>query len=468
MSSNPQGNSSTTQENEHLFTDDGLTRKLGLSTAIAICIGTTVGSGIFSSIGEIANASGSALFIALSFFLGGLYQIPASLFYAELYSAYPVNGGIYKNFEMAGWRPIAFISGATQFVGSDPPGLSVMALSIASYIGYFTHHSELTGKFIAVAFILVFMFIHIRSVEGGGKILDIITTFKIIPFVVLAGVAIFYARGELLTAPPAPGAPAGFTALLAGISATTWSYDGTSQVVLFAGEIKNPKKNMPRALILSVLLITAFYTIFSTAMAGLLPINQLAASSAPVADAVSTIPSIGKAAGSLAAALAVVVVTGTLCASVFSQPRVQYQMARDGLFFPKFGEVHPKYQTPAFSIAVQCALAIFFIFASSISEILGYFTLVVSLRSIFGYLVIFEFRKRPDYNPTFKLPFWRFTSILLALIAFVMFLSTLSWAPPISWLYLVIAIVLGLIGYNYFEKRYGQRAKNDQKNQRME
>ena len=102
MSSNPQGNSSTTQENEHLFTDDGLTRKLGLSTAIAICIGTTVGSGIFSSIGEIANASGSALFIALSFFLGGLYQIPASLFYAELYSAYPVNGGIYKNFEMAG------------------------------------------------------------------------------------------------------------------------------------------------------------------------------------------------------------------------------------------------------------------------------------------------------------------------------------------------------------------------------
>ena len=72
---------------------------------------------------------------------------------------------IYKNFEMAGWRPIAFISGATQFVGSDPPGLSVMALSIASYIGYFTHHSELTGKFIAVAFILVFMFIHIRSVE---------------------------------------------------------------------------------------------------------------------------------------------------------------------------------------------------------------------------------------------------------------------------------------------------------------
>lgn len=237
---------------------------------------------------------------------------------------------------------------------------------------------------------------------------------------------------------------------------------------MVAGEIKNPKKNMPRALILSVLLITAFYTIFSTAMAGLLPINQLAASSAPVADAVSTIPGIGKAAGSLAAALAVVVVTGTLCASVFSQPRVQYQMARDGLFFPKFGEVHPKYQTPAFSIAVQCALAIFFIFASSISEILGYFTLVVSLRSIFGYLVIFEFRKRPDYNPTFKLPFWRFTSILLALIAFVMFLSTLSWAPPISWLYLVIAIVLGLIGYNYFEKRYGQRAKNDQKNQRME
>ena len=108
----------------------------------------------------------------------------------KIYSAYPVSGGVYKTFELAGWRPLAFISGWLNFVASDPPGLSAMALSIASYLSYFTHHSPLVGKFIAAAFILLFMFIHIRSVEGGGKLLDIITTFKIIPFVILAGVAI--------------------------------------------------------------------------------------------------------------------------------------------------------------------------------------------------------------------------------------------------------------------------------------
>ena len=177
--------SNTTNQDDRVFHDEGLTRKLGLSTAIAIGIGTTVGSGIFTSIGEIAGASGSALFIALSFLLGGLYQIPASMFYAEIYSAYPVSGGVYKTFELSGWL---------NFVASDPPGLSAMALSIASYLSYFTHHSPLVGKFIAAAFILLFMFIHIRSVEGGGKLLDIITTFKIIPFVILAGVAICFAR----------------------------------------------------------------------------------------------------------------------------------------------------------------------------------------------------------------------------------------------------------------------------------
>ena len=405
--------SNTTNQDDRVFHDEGLTRKLGLSTAIAIGIGTTVGSGIFTSIGEIAGASGSALFIALSFLLGGLYQIPASMFYAEIYSAYPVSGGVYKTFELAGWRPLAFISGWLTFVASDPPGLSVMALSIASYLSYFTHHSPLVGKFIAVAFILLFMFIHIRSVEGGGKLLDIITTFKIIPFVILAGVAICFARGDLLAAPAAPGAPVGIAALIAGISATTWSYDGTSQVVVCAGEIKNPRKNMPIALILTVVIITVFYTVFATAMAGLLPVAELAAAEAPVSA--------------------------------------------------KFGEIHPKYKTPAFSIVVQCALAIFFIFASNISEILGYFTLTISLRSIIGYLVVFKYHKRDDYHPTYHMPCWRVLSIALAIMAFIMFLGTLSWAPKASWAFIAIALVTGYIGYRYFESHYGLKVKSETK-----
>lgn len=455
--------SNTTNQDDRVFHDEGLTRKLGLSTAIAIGIGTTVGSGIITSIGEIAGASGSALFIALSFLLGGLYQIPAAMFYAEIYSAYPVSGGVYKTFELAGWRPLAFISGWLNFVASDPPGLSVMALSIASYLSYFTHHSPLVGKFIAAAFILLFMFIHIRSVEGGGKLLDIITTFKIIPFVILAGVAICFARGDLLAAPAAPGAPVGIAALIAGISATTWSYDGTSQVVVCAGEIKNPRKNMPIALILTVVIITVFYTVFATAMAGLLPVAELAAAEAPVSAAVSQIPGFGSLAGTLSAALAVVVVTGTLATSVFSQPRVQYQMARDGLWFPKFGEIHPKYKTPAFSIVVQCALAIFFIFASNISEILGYFTLTISLRSIIGYLVVFKYHKRDDYHPTYHMPCWRVLSIALAIMAFIMFLGTLSWAPKASWAFIAIALVTGYIGYRYFESHYGLKVKSETK-----
>ena len=179
--------------------------------------------------------------------------------------------------------------------------------------------------------------------------------------------------------------------------------------------------------------------------------------------AVSQIPGFGSLAGTLSAALAVVVVTGTLATSVFSQPRVQYQMARDGLWFPKFGEIHPKYKTPAFSIVVQCALAIFFIFVSNISEILGYFTLTISLRSIIGYLVVFKYHKRDDYHPTYHMPCWRVLSIALAIMAFIMFLGTLSWAPKASWAFIAIALVTGYIGYRYFESHYGLKVKSETK-----
>ena len=155
--------------------------------------------------------------------------------------------------------------------------------------------------------------------------------------------------------------------------------------------------------------------------------------------------------------------TGTLATSVFSQPRVQYQMARDGLWFPKFGEIHPKYKTPAFSIVVQCALAIFFIFVSNISEILGYFTLTISLRSIIGYLVVFKYHKRDDYHPTYHMPCWRVLSIALAIMAFIMFLGTLSWAPKASWAFIAIALVTGYIGYRYFESHYGLKVKSETK-----
>ena len=138
-----------------------------------------------------------------------------------------------------------------------------------------------------------------------------------------------------------------------------------------SGEIKEPEKNMPRGLILTALIVLALYVGLTVVASGLLTVDELAASDAPIALLASKIPVIGQGADVVVAIMAIIVVIGSLSSCVMFQPRIEYAMARDGLFFKQFGQIHPKYQTPAFSIVVQCMVAIVLIFASSLSDLLG-------------------------------------------------------------------------------------------------
>ena len=142
--------------NETIHEQGKLKRKLGLGAALAVAVGTTVGSGIFSSLAEVAGASGSALMMIASFVIGGLIMIPQNLLYAELASAYPEDGGQYTWLKEAGWRPVAFLNGWLAFWATDPSTCSVMSLAIASYLAFFI--PALTGigiKVVAILLILV-------------------------------------------------------------------------------------------------------------------------------------------------------------------------------------------------------------------------------------------------------------------------------------------------------------------------
>ncbi len=133
-----------TQKNEK-----ELGRKLGLGAVIALGVGTTVGSGIFSSLSEVANAAGSMLFLFLAFVIGGLLQIPANFCYSELASAYPEDGGQYVYFREAGSRPLAFLCGWVSFLATDPPSISIMALAIVNHLAFFVPMSDLALKLVA-------------------------------------------------------------------------------------------------------------------------------------------------------------------------------------------------------------------------------------------------------------------------------------------------------------------------------
>ncbi|MDD3429657.1 MAG: amino acid permease [Oscillospiraceae bacterium] len=432
-----------------------LKRKLGLGAVIALGVGTTVGSGIFSSLSEVAAAAGSSLFLVLAFIIGGLVQIPSNFCYAELASAFPEDGGQYVYFREAGSRPLAFLCGWISFWATDPPSISIMALAIANYLGYFLPLHGLTLKLVATGFVIVFMILHLRSVEGGGKFQTVITALKVLPFVLIVGVGIFFIKGDLfLSSAPLPGAAAtGIMALIAGVSATTWSYDGMGAACYMSGEIKEPEKNMPKGLILTAVIVLLLYGGLTIVASGLLGVGELASSEAPIALLASKIPVIGSFAGTMVAIMAVIVVIGSLSSCIMFQPRIEYAMAKDGLFFKSFAKVHPKYETPYFSILVQCAVGIILIFASNLSDLLGYFTLVALLKNLFTFGTVFVLRKKAHYKPTYKMPLGNVMPIIAMFMTGTLIYSTFLWAPVQGLICAGVAVATGLPVYYMWEKK---------------
>ena len=399
-----------------------LGRKLGLGAVIALGVGTTVGSGIFSSLSEVANAAGSSLFLVLAFIIGGLLQIPANFVYSELASAYPEDGGQYVYFREAGSRPLAFLCGWISFWATDPPSISIMALAIVNYLAFFIPIHGLVLRLVAVVFVLIFMGVHIRSVEGGGKFQTIITALKILPFALVIGIGLFNLQGDiLLSSASLEGyATSGIAALIAGIAATTWSYDGMGAACYMSGEIKNPKKNMPLGLILTAVVVLALY------------------------------------AGTIVAIMEIIVVIGSLSSCIMFQPRIEYAMAKDNLFFKSFAKVHPKYETPYFSIIVQCAVAIVLIFASDLSALLGYFTMVALLKNVLTFVTIFVLRKKGKehgYNPSYKCPGGPIMPLIAIIMTSTLIWGELTYAPMQNLICALVAVVTGLPVFYYWDRK---------------
>lgn len=436
-----------------------LKRKLGLGAALAVAVGTTVGSGIFSSLAEVAGASGSALMLIASFVIGGLIMIPQNLLYAELASAYPEDGGQYTWLKEAGWRPVAFLNGWLAFWATDPSTCSVMSLAIANYLAFFI--PALSGiwiKLVAIALIVAFTALHYRSVEAGARFQAIVTSLKMLPFFLLVGVGMFYMHSDLITIPAAAGAPVGLAALLAGVSATTWSYDGAVGACYMTGEVKDPNRTMPRVMIYCIAIVIALYAGLSTIAAGLIPLEELASSDAPIALAFSKIPVIGPAAGVVTALLAILVITGSVSGATMYQPRLEYAMAKDGLWYSRFAEVHPKYNTPSFALMAQAVYAIILVCVSGINDLLGYFTFICLVKNMLVFCTMFVHHRKADYNPGWRCPAWKTMTVIAILANGILLVSTFLWAPTAALIASVVALVTGLPAYYFLEKKNKTRA----------
>ncbi len=435
-------------------------RQLNLFQVVAIIIGLVIGSGVFINIAPVQRATGSPGLAVIAWAIGGLFMLPQIFIYAELGTAYPSQGFGYLYLQKAGSPMLAFLYTWTAFWTSDMPSITILSIAAVSALDVFIPAltvDAMSTKLIAIAVILVLTLIHVRSVKQGSWIQVILTVLKILPLAILAIIGLFYFKSPNLFLEPQVAEPAKHSVLwllMMGAAGTVWSYAGFPNVMYMAGEVKNPQRNIPLALIGSALFVTLMYILISFASGALIPHEEIVQTTGFL-NPFKYLPAFAKIASGFLAVAACISCIGATNVCVMSQPRLQYAMAKDGLFFQAFGKIHPKFGTPVNSILLQSGFAIILVFLSqdTLDTLLGYFTFSYLLQNILVYGSIFWLKKRDDYKPAYKSPMWRVMTILAIILPIPLIIASFSTFPLMGILFSIGFTVLGIPVYYLFKNR---------------
>lgn len=328
-----------------------------------------------------------------------------------------------------------------------------MAISLANYFSYLIPVDPYLLRIIPVFCIVLFTYLNIRSVEGGSKVQVFLTAIKIIPFVLIIGIGIFFFKTEVFNSGSAQLVvngkldPVWIFTPLAAIASTTFSYEGLYAPSYLTGEIKNPRKTMPIAFIVSTFIVVGLYVLLSVVSCGLISCDDLAASPAPISDVAGCLPFIGDYAGNIVAIIAIVVIIGTIATATIYMPRIEYAMAKDGYFFKSFAKVHDKYKTPYVSILLNSALAIVLTFAGDLSILVSTIAFISLIRNFSTFSTLFFLRKKKDYNPSYRCPAGLLFPIISCALTLVLIIGIFINSTLECLAVLLFLIITGVIAY---------------------
>jgi len=433
-------------------------RQLNLTQTSSIIIGQVIGSGIFINIPIVAAIAGNPWIAVLIWFLGGLVWLPQIFILAEMGTAYPNQGGPYHFINKAGSPFLAFIYTWTAFLTSDTPTLTIIGLLSADALSFFFPSLGLGiyAKVFAAFLIVAFTVLQYRSVKSGGNVQVFLTVSKLLPLFAVVIIGMFFIGDGNLTVGSLfktfDNKSISITTITAGVAATIWAYAGFLNILYTSGEVKNPTKNLPRALIGSVLFVMIAYVLISLFTSAIVPFADLiSVEEGKFINPFKYIDGVSAIAGGLFAIAVFISMLGVMNSSIITQPRLEYAMAKDGLFFKPFGKLHPKYLTPSFSIIFQSVFAIILLFGD-IGDLLGYFTLSYVLQNTLVYGSIFWLHKKDEYKPTFKSPWWKVMGSVSVLVQIVLAYGAFLAFPLGGLLACLSLIITGLPLYYYFKK----------------
>jgi len=447
-----------------------LERRLGPFDAAAIIVANVIGGGILFRSPAVAAAVPDALWFLLSWLAGGVLAFMGAMAYAELAALRPKAGGEYVYLREAYGGLAGFLTGWTSFVAGFSGAMAASAVFLITTLDRFvpgianeTPLFALPVPFTPIVFtvsrhtlaasavIAVAAFIHIRGVGPGRIASNVLTTLKITAFVVFIAFGLTAGTGNTSNLTQSAG-PVRFTGWLFAFIPVMFTYSGWNAAAYMAEEIRDPGRNVPRALLLGTAIVTAIYLLINVLYLYVIPIGDLARVQGSVLDVVAE-GLLGERAGNIMAVVAIVSLAAGINAWTFAGPRVYFAMARDNAFFKSAGRVHPRYKTPAASIVAQAAFAIVLVLIGSLDSIANYVGFSITLFAGAAVASVFVLRARePNAPRPFKAVGYPVTPAIFVIVSAAIVLNALYSDPRVTGLGALI-ILAGIPLYYFFSRR---------------
>jgi basic amino acid/polyamine antiporter, APA family len=427
--------------------DSGLARRLGLPTVTAMIVGEVIGVGIFLTPSEMARSLGSPFWLLAVWLIMAVATIGGALCYGTLASRYPQAGGTYVYLREIFGKRAAFLYGWLSLLVTDPGLTAMLAVGLARYVGHLVPLGNWQLRAVAAGSIVVLASINALGGTPGSRVMGTLAALKIglLGFLVVCGFGLGRGDWENLTPfwTQRPGSDPFFPALGIALVGAFISFAGWWDVSKIAGEVRDPERIMPRALILGVSIVTVLYVAVSGVFLYLVPpariLEDETAFAALAGDAL-----FGRRGEIVFSVVVIVSAAGSLAAVLMAAPRVYFAMARDRLFFASFGAVDPRQGVPARATAVQATLAVVLTLTGSFDQILSYFmvpTLVFLALTVAGIFVL-ERRRTPG-APSTAPPGYPLSPLLFLVPVLAVILLRIARDPIRSSLGLLV-VLLGI------------------------
>ncbi len=409
-----------------------LQRTFNLRDLIMIVIGTVIGSGIFIVPAVVLRQTDGNIGLALLVWIvAGALSFFGALTYGELGAMAPHTGGLYVYIREAFGALPAFLYGWTLFTVMSNGAIATLAVAFALYLNQLMPLHPLLQKIVALAMIMVVAAINILSTRKSAGVQNWTTGIKVGAIVVMSMVLLAMGKGFSQTT--VAFWPESFKlSLLSGIGiamvSVLWAYEGWQYVTYSAGEALDPQRTFPRSIALGTVALIAIYLLANVAYLAALGPAQAAQSERIAAQATGAI--MGPTAGKLIAVAILVSMFSAANAIILTTSRVYFTMARDGVFFRRFAEIHPHYGTPATAIVWSAICALVFAATGTFEELLTYVVFAGWIFYALGAASIFVYRRRhPEMPRPFRVPGYPWTPWLFILAATAIVVNTLISQP---------------------------------------